>query len=128
MSGRPDYRRTRGPEPRQFQTRPIHVDGARGRHSRRAPSRSGSATRGLSGALAVGSLVLALALVGVQFWATGEGQQGPGLPAVISQLVTAVAAVAAQAVADRRRDLTGGIATLGVFVLVLGSLWIWWWA
>ncbi|RKT83280.1 hypothetical protein SAMN05421805_105235 [Saccharopolyspora antimicrobica] len=126
MSRRFDYEQPR--ESRQFRTRPIPVDGARGRHSRRAPSRSGSAIRGLSGALAVGSLVLALALVGVQFWATGQGQQGPGLPAVISQLVTSVAAVAVQAVADRRRDLVGGLATLGVFVLVLGSLWFWWWA
>ncbi|MER6991745.1 hypothetical protein ABT337_15900 [Saccharopolyspora hirsuta] len=117
----------RGAEPRQYRTRPIPAAG-RGRHAHRPPGRGGSAISGVSGALAAGSLVLALVLVGVQFWATGEGQQGPGLPAVIAQLITSLVALAVQSVADRHRGMTGGLATLVVFVLVLGSLWFWWWA
>ncbi|GAA4612892.1 hypothetical protein [Saccharopolyspora hordei] len=127
MSRRPETW-PRGPEPRQHGTRPLPVDGGRRRHARRPPSRSRGAGRGLSGALASGSVVLALFLVGVQLWATGQGMQGPGLAAVISQLVTSLVAVGLQAVADRRRDRTGAFATLGVIVLVLGSLWFWWWA
>ncbi|MER7010915.1 hypothetical protein ABT324_05750 [Saccharopolyspora sp. NPDC000359] len=126
MSRRAEERR-RDALPRQHRTRPVPAGGGR-RHAHRPSGRSGAAARGLSGALAAGSLVLALVLVGVQFWATGEGQQGPGVPAVIAQLVTSLVALAVQAVADRHRGLTGGVATLGVYVLVLGSLWFWWWA
>jgi hypothetical protein len=78
--------------------------------------------------LAAGSLLLALVLVVVQFWATNQGQQGPGLAAVIAQLVAALFAAVLQAIADRRRDLMGGLSTAGVFVVVFGSLWFWWWA
>ncbi|MGI8310252.1 hypothetical protein [Saccharopolyspora hattusasensis] len=91
-------------------------------------SQAGSAFRGLTGALAVGLLLLALGLVAVQFWATGQGQQGPGLAAVIAQLVASLVALALQSVADRRRDARGGLAALGAFVVVIGSLWFWWWA
>lgn len=91
-------------------------------------SRAGSAFRGLTGALAVGSLLLALVLVAVQFWATGQGQEGPGLAAVIAQLVASLVALALQAVADRRRDAQGGLAAFAALVVVIGSLWFWWWA
>lgn len=73
-------------------------------------------------------LLLALGLVAVQFWATSHGQQGPGLAAVIAQLVASLVALALQAVADRRRDARAGLAALGAFVVVIGSLWFWWWA
>ncbi|MBB5153379.1 hypothetical protein [Saccharopolyspora phatthalungensis] len=103
----------------------------RRRHTLRRPkptSRAGSAVRALTGALATGSLLLALALVVVQLWATSRGQQGPGPTAVIAHLVVALVALALQAIADRRRDLPGGLAVLGVFAVVFGSLWYWWWA
>lgn len=73
-------------------------------------------------------MLLALSLVVVQFWATNQGQQGPGLVAVIAQLVAALVAAVLQAVADRRRDRVGGLATAAVFVVVFGSMWFWWWA
>ncbi|MDA3626215.1 hypothetical protein [Saccharopolyspora oryzae] len=127
MSRRDEGRRMRAPEPRRFRTQPIPAVPGRGRHAHQPARRSKGRFRGLSGSLAAGFLVLALLLAGVQFWATGQGQEGPGLPAVISQLAASLVALALQAVADRRRDLTGGLATAGVFVLVLGSLWFWWW-
>ncbi|MEV0698525.1 hypothetical protein AB0I53_11480 [Saccharopolyspora sp. NPDC050389] len=103
----------------------------RGRHSLsrpKPPSRAGSALRGLTGALAAGFLLLALVLVAVQFWATNQGQEGPGLAALIAQLVAALIALVLQAIADRRNDAQGGLAACGVLVVVFGSLWFWWWA
>ncbi|MGP4019194.1 hypothetical protein [Saccharopolyspora sp. 5N708] len=103
---------------------------SRRRHglSRTKPAtRAGSVTRNLTGALAAGSVLLAIALVVIQFWATNRGQEGPGIAAVIAQLVAAVVAVTLQATADRRRDVPGGFATFGVLAVVLGSLWFWWW-
>ncbi|QUH00311.1 hypothetical protein HUO13_05300 [Saccharopolyspora erythraea] len=105
-----------------------HAARSGGRHARRSrPTWSGTAARGVSGALATGLLVLALFLVGVQYWATSIGQQGPGVGAVVGHLVASVLALVLQAVADRRRDLTGGLATAGAYVVVLGALWFWWW-
>ncbi|MCI2417749.1 hypothetical protein MOQ72_09955 [Saccharopolyspora sp. K220] len=103
---------------------------SRGRHAlstRKPATRAGSALRNLTGALAAGSVLLSIALVVIQFWATNQGQEGPGLPAVIAQLVAAVVALALQATADRHRDVPGGFATCGVLVIVVGSLWFWWW-
>ena len=119
------------PLPRQEQaeiaTWRNHVARSRGKHAIKRPSRSGTVVRGLSGALAVGLLILGLALVGVQWWATNIGQQGPGVGVVVGHLVSAVAALTLQAIADRRRDLVGGLATAGTFLVVLWALWFWWW-
>ncbi|GAA2811434.1 hypothetical protein [Saccharopolyspora taberi] len=104
-----------------------HVARSRGRHAISRPTRSGTAARGLSGALAVGLLILALGLIGVQYWATNSGQEGPGIGVVIGHLVSAAVALVLQALADRRRDLTGGLATIGVYAVVLWALWFWWW-
>lgn len=92
-----------------------------------APSRIGGAARALTGTLALGYLAMALALVGVQFWATSRGQDGPGVTAVWFQVAAGFIAVVLQAVADRRRDRTGSLCALGAFCVVLGSLWFWWW-
>lgn len=91
------------------------------------PTRAGSIARGLTGSLAVGLLVLAATLGGVQWWASAQGFFGPGVGFVIGHFVASGAALALQAVADRRRDVTGGLASLGVLVVVLGALTYWWW-
>ena len=111
----PEARRTRRPRSRHELAQPRRVSAA------------GTALRSFSGALAMGSLLLGLALIGVQFWATGHGQQGPGVGSVISQLVAGLVALALQTYADRNRDRNGGWAVVGVLVVVLGSLWFWWW-
>lgn len=101
---------------------------ARHRYRPNRPSnRLGSAARGLVGTLVGGWFVLALLLVGVQVWAASINQAGPGIVAVIAHLVLAILAIALQAVADRRYDGVGRAALFGAFVLVIGSLWFWWW-
>lgn len=114
---------------------------ARGRRARRpahgrerAPrggssggTRSGTIARGLTGSLAAGLVVLALGLAGVQIWSGMNGKFGPGVGVVIGHFVLGGVAVALQAVADRRRDLTGGLSALGVAVVVFGALTYWWW-
>lgn len=75
----------------------------------------------------MGLLALALVLVGMQFWATHVGREGPGMDAVITHVVSACVVIAMQAVADRRRDLVGGLLTAGVFAGTIGNLWFWWW-
>jgi hypothetical protein len=90
------------------------------------PHWTGTAARGITGSLAVGSLLLALGLVVAQIWATHNGQQGPGIGILIAHFVTAGVAMTLQALADRKRDLAGGLSALGVLVVVLGSLWFWW--
>lgn len=108
--------------------RHIHGRGQRPARSQVRPGRIARAVRGLTGTLAVGWLVLALILVVVQLRASVVGQAGPGVVAVLAHLLVAVLAVALQAVADRRNDVGGGLATVGVVGLVFGALWFWWWA
>ncbi|MEV4647195.1 hypothetical protein [Saccharopolyspora sp. NPDC049357] len=115
--------RPRSAAPEARHTRPHRHELAR---SRRV-STAGTTLRSFTGALATGSLVLGLVLIGVQFWATSHGQQGPGVGAVISQVVAGLIALALQTYADRHRDRNGGLAVVGVLVVVLGSLWFWWW-
>lgn len=91
------------------------------------PTRVGTYARGLTGSLAVGLLALALVLIGVQFWATHQGQEGPGLISVLTHTVSAVVALTLQAIADRRRDQVGGWCALGVLLVTVGNVWFWWW-
>ncbi|WP_433871490.1 hypothetical protein [Saccharopolyspora sp. CA-218241] len=94
---------------------------------RRSTTRFGRLLRGLSGSLALGSLLLALALIGVQIWAVQHGYRGPGAASVVSQSLVALVALFAQSIADRRRDRVGALFAAGALALVLGSLWFWWW-
>lgn len=82
--------------------------------------------RGVSGSLTAGLVVLALGLVGVQFWQSGQGQPGPQWPVVIGHLGAAGVALALQWAADRRRDPYGVLAAVGVFLVVTVTLWNWW--
>ncbi|MHA6802531.1 hypothetical protein [Salinifilum ghardaiensis] len=98
-----------------------------GRRAPRRPGRAGRAVRGLSGTLAAGLCVLALTVLGVQIWMTGHEQQGPGFGAVAGQLVAALLALVLQRIAEHRGGPRGGLACLGVHVVVLGALALWWW-
>lgn len=142
---RPDYHRAHPPtrqmpwqEPRtQPHPGQPHPQGRpyRPRHSgrqpmppARRPSAFGRAIRGLAGALASGLLVLAIALIGVQYWATSNGLLGPGMNMLAGHLTAAVVALVAQAVADRSRGAASAIAVAAVYVVTAATLWIWWWA
>jgi hypothetical protein len=84
--------------------------------------------RAFTGSLAAGLLVLALGLAGMQYWANSLGQPGPGVPNVLGHIVAALAALVLQMIADRRRDLVGGLSAVAVPVIVVGAIWMWWWA
>lgn len=93
----------------------------------RRPSRFGSFLRGLAGALAVGTLALAIGLLGVQMWAGSSGVGGPGVPDVVTHFAAALLAMVLCGVADRRRDRAGGLCCFLAYVCVIGTIWIWWW-
>ncbi|KOX29459.1 hypothetical protein ADK67_10670 [Saccharothrix sp. NRRL B-16348] len=84
--------------------------------------------RGVSGALAVGLALLALAMIGVQVYAGARDLPGPGLDVVAGHGVAAVAAVVAQVVADRRRGWVVALCGLLVVLLATATLWFFWWA
>ena len=116
-------------ETAQFAAWREHSAAAARRPPRTRQSRPGRRRfRWLTGSLAAGLLLLALVLVGVQFYANAHGMNGPGIGVVIGHFVAAGVALALQAVADRRGDARGALATLGVFAVVSGALWLWWWS
>ncbi len=84
--------------------------------------------RGVSGALAVGLALLALAMIGVQVYAGTRDLPGPGLDVVAGHVVAAAAAVVAQVAADRRRGWVVAVCGLLVVVLAAATLWFFWWA
>ncbi|MFJ6669568.1 hypothetical protein ACIQMJ_00505 [Actinosynnema sp. NPDC091369] len=84
--------------------------------------------RGVSGALAVGLVLLALAMIGVQVYAGAHDLPGPGLDVVIGHVLAATAAVVAQVVADRRRGWAVAVCGLVVVLLAVATLWFFWWA
>ncbi|MDQ4010335.1 MAG: hypothetical protein M3228_06455 [Actinomycetota bacterium] len=84
--------------------------------------------RGLSGVLAGGLVALAIAVCAVQWLVGMSGGPGPGMATVVGHVVAALATVALQLAADRRR---GGIAVLAsgsVLVIAAGVLWFGWYA
>lgn len=84
--------------------------------------------RGVSGVLAVGLALLALAMIGVQVYAGTHDLPGPGLGVVIGHVAAAAAAVAAQVVADRRRGWPVALCGLLVVLLAAATMWFYWWA
>jgi hypothetical protein len=84
--------------------------------------------RGVGGALAVGLVLLTLALIGVQVYAGTRDLPGPGLDVVAGHGVAALAAVVAQVVADRRRGWVVALCGLLVVLLAAATLWFFWWA
>lgn len=85
------------------------------------------ALRMFSGVLAAGTVVLAGGLGALQWLANSRDFPGPGGDVVAGHLSAAVAVVALQCVADRRRGAPGVLAALGVLVVVAPLLWFGWW-
>ncbi|MFC6092170.1 hypothetical protein [Saccharothrix lopnurensis] len=84
--------------------------------------------RGVSGAFAVGLVLLALALIGVQVYAGAHDLPGPGLDVVAGHVGAAVAAAVAQVFADRRQGRAVTACGLVVVVLTALTMWFYWWA
>jgi hypothetical protein len=84
--------------------------------------------RGVSGVLAVGIVLLALANIGVQFYANSRDLPGPGTLAVTAHVVAAVLVVVGQVVADRFADWRTPVASLAVMLISAATLWLFWWA
>lgn len=84
--------------------------------------------RGVSGVLAVGMVLLALANVVVQFYATAHDLPGPGALAVTAHLVAAALVIAGQVIADRYADWRAPVCSLGVLLVSAATLWTFWWA
>lgn len=84
--------------------------------------------RGVSGAFAMGLVLLAIATVVVQWYARGRGLPGPGWDVVAGHWLVAVLGVVAQVFADRRRGWVAALCSLAVLVVGLAGLWIYWWA
>ena len=93
--------------------------------------------REVSGALAVGLVVLTLVLAAAQ-WLSGQwlsGQwlggpatvSGPGTGALIGHGAGALLALLLQRAADRSRGGRAVAASLAVLSVVAAVLWIWWW-
>lgn len=94
---------------------------------RDVPGYGGRLWRGFTGSLAVGLVALLLLVLGAQAIGWGTDSEGPGLPHVVGHLTGAVAALALQRIADRRRGTPAGLAGLGVVAVALAVLWLFWW-
>jgi predicted lipid-binding transport protein (Tim44 family) len=95
------------------------------RESPRAPARW---WRGLTGTLAAGLVVLALAVLGTGVFAIFSSIAGPGPMFLVVHPVAAIVAVLAQRVADRRQGVLAAAAGIAVVAIVAVVLWLCWWA
>ncbi len=84
--------------------------------------------RGLSGTLAGGLVVLAIAVCTAQWLASTSGRPGPGMAAVVGHAVAALATVVLQLAADRVRGRLAALAWGTVLVIVAVVLWFGWYA
>jgi hypothetical protein len=91
-------------------------------------SRVAKVWRGVSGSLAAGLVLLALAVIAVQVYAGNQGLPGPGTYVVVGHCVAAVLAVLGQRFADRLTGWLAALASLAVVVIAAATLWIFWWA
>lgn len=86
------------------------------------------APRRLSGVLVGGLVALAIAVCAAQWLAGASGRPGPGIAAVVGHVVTALAAVVLQLVAERSRGCSAPLASWSVLLLTAAVLWFGWWA
>jgi hypothetical protein len=101
------------------------VDAGGPRRDSSVAARSLAALRFVSGTAAAGLLALA-AVVWVAAL-VADDRPGPGAGAIAGHTVAAIAAVALQIVADRRRGPLAALAAVLVLALAFATLWFWWW-
>lgn len=89
------------------------------------PSLALRTVRGVAGTVTVALVVLAAVVVGAAVVA--GSRPGPGLWVVVGHVAVALAAIALQVVADRRRGIVAALAALAVLPLATAALWFWWW-
>ena len=83
--------------------------------------------RGISGALAVGLVVLTLVLAGAQ-WLSGPATvPGPGAGTLAGHGAGALITLLLQRTADRSRGERAVAASLAVLSVAAAVLWFWWW-
>ncbi len=83
--------------------------------------------RGLSGALAVGLVVLTLVLAVAQWLSGPVTVSGPGTGQLVGHGAGALIALLLQRAADRSRGGRAVAASLAVLSVVGAVLWFWWW-
>ncbi len=79
--------------------------------------------RGLSGAVTAAIVILAIVAIFGQIWFS----PGPGLVAILGQVIAAVIAVLLQRIADRRPNSLVIVAAIANIAILLNTLWLWWW-
>ena len=84
--------------------------------------------REASGALALGLVALAVAVLGFQVFAWVRGTPGPGVDTVLAHWGAAALAVLAQRYADRSTGRRQALAVLTVAVVAGATLWLYRWA
>jgi hypothetical protein len=84
--------------------------------------------RGLSGVLAGGLVVLAIAVCVAQWLASTSDRPGPGIAPVAGHVVAAAVAAALQRTADRCRGRSAALASYSIVALTAAVLWFGWWA
>jgi hypothetical protein len=90
-------------------------------------TRGGRRWRGLTGSLAAGLTVLALAVLGEGVLSLFTAAPGPVPSTLLGHPIAAALAIAAQRVADRRRGWSAGIAGAAVVVVTSAALLLFWW-
>lgn len=98
------------------------------RHRARDQEPTGGFWRGLAGALAVGLVLLAVALLGAEALASDLGVDGPGSTVVLTHSAAAVLALIAVRVADRAHRVVAATAVSAVLLLSAATLWWFWWS
>lgn len=83
--------------------------------------------RGLSGALALGLLVLTVTLAVAQWFSGTTTVPGPGAGTLVGHGAGTLAALVLQYAADRSRGRRAALAAAAVLAVVAVVLWVWWW-
>ncbi|MEU3275279.1 hypothetical protein ABZ639_30880 [Saccharomonospora sp. NPDC006951] len=113
-----------GSDTTELDTAGLNAGRPRGEDDRRA----GRLWRGITGSLAAGLVILALAVLGavVLGWATGA--VGPGGWPLLGHAAGAAGGVAAQRFADRHSGPKAAAAGIAVVAIAAAVLWFFWWA